>query len=172
MPETNLWKAFAATILFGALASGCGSDFEGPKSPDEIPDTPAEFRFDDLRMVVGEDVASWAASSSPSLVISTGGGISCDDRIGTPLTEEEIGLSVALPIGAQTGDVFELPSNAPPGEGARASIGIEGNVSFSFGRGMIVVDERTEEHVTVRLDVSSPDGTKRARGAVSAPFCP
>lgn len=162
----------AVLIVFGVIATGCDPASEGPKSPDEIPDTPAELVFDELVVEVGDDVASWAASSSPSLVVSSGGGISCDDLFGFPLTGEEIGLSVAVPIDAQAGDVYELPSSAPPGEGARASIGIEGNVSFSFGQGMIVVDERTDERVAIRLDVSSPDGTKRARGAVSAPFCP
>src|SRR5690606_13769496 len=125
----------AVLIVFGLIATGCFTSSEMPKPLDEIPDAPAELVFDDLFVEVGDDVASWAASSSASLVVSSGVGISCDDLFGFPLTGEEIGLSVAVPIDAQAGDVYELPSSAPPGEGARASIGIEGNVSFSFGQG-------------------------------------
>lgn len=172
MPEMSHVKMRVAVICLGAMVAGCAPASQGPKSPDEIPDTPAELRFDDIEVTVSGDTAAWLSSSTPRLLVNAARDASCEQRGGALPLEGEINLSIDLPDDAKSGDVYELPSMASPGAGPGASMGIEGNVSFSFGRGMIVVDERTEERVTIRLDVSSPDGTKRARGAVSAPFCP
>src|SRR5690554_2074510 len=156
MPETSYLKALAAAILFSVMVPGCDSTWQGPKSPDEIPDTPAELRFDGIEVTASSDTASWLAPGNPRLVITAGTEVSCEERVGQ-LGAGEIRLSVGVPDDARSGDVFELPSDAPTGEGPRVSISIEGNVSFRFDRGMIVIDERTDEHLSIRLDVSSPD---------------
>lgn len=166
-------KLLAAIAIFGG-GGGCDATAQLAKSPEEIPDTPAELQFEDVQEIVGDETLSRFAQSSPSIVVTAFPGAGCDGPPGPFLNPGEIELSIAIPSDAKTGDVFELPSEARPGEGARAAVAtmFEQKHSFSFGHGLIVVDERTDEVVKVRIDLASPDGTKKARGAVTAPFCP
>lgn len=156
----------AAFVIFG-----CGGGGDGAVDPDAIPRAPAELRFDDLEATASSETASWLASGSPRLIVASGVGVSCANPIGSPPGSGEIRLSVRLPSDARSGDIFELPTDAPTGEGAGAGLSIMDNVTFSFRQGLIVVDERSEDRVSVRIDVVSSDGTKSARGQISGPFC-
>lgn len=150
---------------------GCGGVGDGSLDPDAIPSTPAALRFDGAEMTASDESAAWLATGTSRLISTSGRGVSCANQGGELPESGEIRVSVRLPSNARTGDIFELPSDAPMGEGAGAGLSIMGNVTFSFGEGVIVVDERSEERVIVRLDVTSPDGSKSARGQVSSPFC-
>lgn len=168
-------KSLQTLMIFaviGVVASACSSTAQLAKSPEEIPDTPAELLFNGLEVRASDDASALLAITTPRLFITAAPNASCEHVGGDLAKDGEITLSVDLPSDAEAGDVYELPSDAPPGTGPGASIGIVGNHSFSFGHGLIVVDERTDEVVKVRIDLASPDGTKKARGAVTAPFCP
>ena len=127
-------------------------------------------RFDDETGSASSGAASWLSPSAPTLTIAARDGISCEDQTGDPNTEGAR-LSVGLPATVTSGDSFNLEDLGAT-EGVSVFVSVAGNRSFRFSRGWIVMDERDDEQVSLRIDVTSSDGTKSARGAVIAPFCP
>ena len=174
MPDTKRLIrliAFAASVT---MLAGCSSASNIAKSPEEIQDMPAELQFEDVHVTVGDETASWLSQSSPKIVVAAFPGAGCDGPPAPSLKNGEIELAVSIPWDAKAGDVFELPSDPLLANGAGAGIAtmFEQKHSFSFSRGLVVVDELTDERVKIRIDLASADGTKKARGTLTAPFCP
>jgi hypothetical protein len=170
MFEITNCARFMLALIAVALATGCGEGSSSILPPDQIPHTVAEFRFDDQRGNASAGTASWLSPSSPNLLVAAGPEVSCERRSGDTQADE-VRLGVSLPGTVSAGDVIDLET-AEPNYGGRVSVSIAGNESYRIRRGWVVVDERSDQQVSLRIDAASSDGTKSVRGAVVAPFCP
>jgi hypothetical protein len=157
-------------LMAVAFVTGCGDGSSDILPPDEIPHTVAEFRFDEQTGSASAGTASWLSPSSPTLLTGAGPEVSCDRRSGDTQADE-VRLTVFLPATSSAGDVIDL-EDTDSDDGGTVSVSVAGNISYRIRRGWVVVDERNDEQVSLRIDAASSDGTKSVRGAVVAPFCP
>jgi hypothetical protein len=170
MFENTNGARFMLALIAVALATGCGEGSSSILPPEQIPHTVAEFRFDGQTGSASAGTASWLSPSSPSLVTAAGPEVSCERQSGDTQADG-VGLDVILRETVASGDQINLEDYGRL-DGVSVAVVVAGNHSYRFGRGWVVVDERNDQQVSLRIDAASSDGTKSVRGAVVAPFCP